>query len=57
MPHIFSKEEIFSQLRSLGVPTDKPVAVHSSLKAIGEVEGRGEGFLDMLIEYHSYKRS
>lgn len=51
MPHIFSKEEIFSQLRSLGVPTDKPVTVHSSLKAIGEVEGRGEGFLEMLIEY------
>lgn len=51
MSHIFSKEEIFGQLRSLGVPTDKPVAVHTSLKAIGEVEGRGEGFLDMLIEY------
>lgn len=51
MPHIFSKEEIFSQLRFLGVPTDKPVTVHTSLKAIGEVEGRGEGFLDILIEY------
>ena len=51
MSHIFSKEEIISQLRSLGVPTDKPVTVHSSLRAIGEVEGRGEGLLDILIEY------
>lgn len=51
MPYIFSKEEIFAQLRFLGVPTDKPVTVHTSLKAIGEVEGRGEGFLDILIEY------
>ena len=51
MSHIFSKEEIFSQLRALGVPTDKPVTVHTSLRAVGEVEGRGEGFLDILIEY------
>lgn len=51
MLHIFSKEEIFEQLRSLGVPTDRPVTVHTSLKAVGEVEGRGEGLLDMLIEY------
>ena len=51
MSHIFSKEEIFDQLRSLGVPDDKPVAVHTSLKAAGEVEGRGEGFLEILIEY------
>lgn len=51
MSHIFSKSEIFEQLRALGVPTDRPVTVHTSLKAIGEVEGRGEGFLDTLIEY------
>lgn len=51
MSHIFSKEEIFEQLHSLGVPADRPVTVHTSLKAVGEVEGRGEGFLDMLIEF------
>lgn len=51
MPQIFSKSEIFEQLRALGVPTDRPVTVHTSLKAIGKVEGRAEGFLDMLIEY------
>lgn len=51
MSHIFSKSEILEQLRALGVPTDRPVTVHTSLKAIGEVEGRGEGFLDMLIEH------
>lgn len=51
MFQIFTKDEIFNQLLSLGVPTDRPVTVHSSLKAIGEVEGRGEGLLNMLIEY------
>lgn len=51
MSHIYSKKEIFCQLKALGVPDDKPVAVHTSLKAIGEVDGRGEGFLEILIEY------
>lgn len=48
---MFTKEEIFNQFRSLGVPTDRPVTVHSSLRAIGEIEGKGEGFLDLLIDY------
>jgi len=51
MSHIFSATEITDQLRALGVPTDRPVTVHTSLRAIGEVEGRGEGFLQILIDY------
>ncbi len=48
---MFNKEYIFNQLKEMGAPRDSVVIVHSSLKAIGEVEGRGEGFLDILIEY------
>ena len=48
---MFNKEYIFNQLKEMGAPQDSVVLVHSSLKAVGEVEGRGEGFLDILIEY------
>ena len=48
---MFTKEQIKQQLRALGVPQDRVVLVHSSLRAVGETEGRGEGFLDALIEH------
>ena len=48
---MFTKKQILNQLNSLGVPQDKPVIVHTSLKAIGEVEGRAQGLLDALIEH------
>ena len=48
---MFTKHDIFAQLKDLGVPQNKPVTIHSSLKKIGEVEERGEGLLDALIEY------
>ncbi len=46
-----NKSKIFEQLKKMNAPTDSIVLVHSSLRAIGEVEGRGEGLLDALIEY------
>lgn len=52
---MFSKEFILNQLREMGVPQDRPVTIHTSLKSIGEVEGRGEGLLDLLIEYVTAK--
>lgn len=52
---MFNKKQILSQLNSLGVPQDKPVIVHTSLKAIGEVEGGAQGFLDTLIEHVTAK--
>ena len=35
----------------MGVPKDKPVLCHTSLRAVGQVEGRGEGLLSALISH------
>ena len=48
---MYSKEDIKKQLEALGVPRDRPVLIHSSLKRIGEVEGRAEGLIDALREH------
>lgn len=48
---IYSKNEIFNQLRQMNAPRDKMVLMHSSLRAVGGVEGGAEGLLDALIEY------
>ena len=44
-----SRADLMKQLEALGVPQDRPVAAHTSLRAVGETEGGGEGFLDALI--------
>ncbi|MBQ2881922.1 MAG: AAC(3) family N-acetyltransferase [Clostridia bacterium] len=48
---MFTKEQIHNQLKEMNAPQNKIVLAHSSLKAVGEVEGRGEGLLEALIEY------
>lgn len=48
---MFTKADIHKQLKEMNAPQDSIVLVHSSLKAVGEVEGRGEGLLEALIEY------
>lgn len=48
---MFSKEYIINQLKELGVPNDGIIIIHTSLRAIGEVEGRAQGLLDLLKEY------
>ena len=48
---MFTKNEIKAQLARMGAPKDSVVLVHSSLRAVGETEGRGEGLLEALIEY------
>ena len=45
---MFTKEDIKKQL---SVPKNTAVLMHTSLKAIGETEGRAEGLLEALIEY------
>ena len=47
---MFTKETLLSQLADLNIPRGSVVLVHSSLKAIGETENRGQGVLDALIE-------
>lgn len=46
-----TKETIHIQMRELGISPSDTVLVHMSMKAVGEVEGRGGGFLDILIGY------
>ena len=47
----FTKSEIIQQLDALHTPKGVPVLMHTSLRAIGPVEGGGEGLLDILVEY------
>jgi len=46
-----TKADIISQLTQMGAPTDKIVLMHSSLRAIGPVEGDAQGLLDALVDY------
>lgn len=48
---MFTKKDIISQLEAMNAPRDSVVLAHTSLRAVGEVEGRAEGFLEALIEY------
>ena len=50
MDKIWTKEELKAQLEAFSFLRGKVVHVHSSLKAVGEMEGRGEALLELLIE-------
>lgn len=47
---MISKEEILKNLKALGIKKGVPVIVHTSLKAIGEIDGGAQALLDALIE-------
>ena len=47
----YTKAELLQQLDALHTPKGVPVLFHSSLRAIGPVEGGAEALLDILIEY------
>ena len=47
----FTKSDIIQQLDALHSPKGVPVLFHSSLRAIGTVEGGAEALLDILVEY------
>ena len=51
----YSKTEIISQLKAMNAPQDSVVIMHSSLRAIGEVEGGAEALLEILISYFTEK--
>lgn len=46
-----TKADILKQLEQLSVAKGKIVTVHTSLKAVGEIDGGGDALLDALIEY------
>lgn len=48
---VFTKKEIFTQLEAMHAPTGSIVVFHSSLRAIGPVEGGAEGLLEVLTDY------
>ena len=47
----YTKDDIFAQLKGLGAPEGSVVLMHTSLRAVGTVEGGAEGLLDVMIEY------
>lgn len=48
---MINKEDILKQLEVFRVAVGKPVLVHTSLKAIGEIDGGAETLLSALISY------
>ncbi len=46
-----TKHDILEQLEKFDIAKGKIVTVHTSLKAIGEIDGGGETLLSVLIEY------
>lgn len=48
-----TKEQLKDQLRAMGIRPDDTVLIHTSLKAVGEVEGGAGGFIDAFCEYLS----
>ena len=48
---MITKADIISQLNQMGAPTNKVVLMHSSLRAIGPVDGGAQSLLDALVDY------
>ncbi len=48
---MYQKQDLLAQLADMGVPRDRIVLVHSSLRAVGAVEGGGQTVLDALVEH------
>ncbi len=46
-----TKQDVFHMLKSVGIAPCDAVTIHTSLKAVGEIEGGAEGLLDALREY------
>lgn len=48
---MFTKDDLKLQLQKMGLKSTDTVLIHTSYKAVGEVEGGPEGFLDALCAY------
>ena len=48
---MYTKEELKQQLRNVGLTGKETILIHSSMKAIGEVEGGADTVLDAWMEY------
>ena len=64
---MYNKEYLINQIKEMGIEPTDTVVIHSSMKAIGDVEGGADTILDVFIEYlkdglflvpaHTYKES
>ncbi len=50
---MFTKQSLKQNLKEMGIQPDDTLLVHSSMKAIGEVEGGADTVLDAFMEYLS----
>jgi len=50
---MYTREQLAKQLSAMNIPSDAALLVHSSMKAIGEVEGGAETVIDTLCEHLS----
>ena len=48
---MIQKTDLLRQLAAMGVPRDRVVLIHSSLRAVGAIEGGGATLLDVLVEH------
>ena len=48
---MYTKSDLLSQLCALGLPRDRVVLMHSSLRLVGQIEGGAQTLLDALIEH------
>ncbi len=46
-----TKQDVFEMLEKFGIRHDDKVTMHTSLKAIGEIEGGADGLIDAFCEY------
>lgn len=51
---MYTKKDLYEQLKAMSAPTDSIIHMHTSLRAVGEFEGRGEGLLEGMIEYFTH---
>lgn len=50
---MYTKEELKQQLKEIGLKSTDAVMVHSSMKALGEVQGGADTVIDAFMEYFS----
>lgn len=48
---MYTKQDLMEAIKKIGIKHDDSLLVHSSMKAIGEVEGGADTVLDAFIEY------
>ena len=47
---MYTKQELIRQIREMGISSTDTVLVHTSLRAVGEMEGGADGLIDAFLE-------